>query len=94
MKKVYCIEEWVRESERVRDGGFWGNIECPWKLGMTDTIQEFDDEEEFKNYLKSILDDSGVVGRVFIKEVSDDYESYHWDAESPRHYKRNGDLEY
>lgn len=85
MKKIYCIEEWVLEDEKVRDGGFWGNLECPWKIGMTDTIQEFDDEEEFTNYLKSIIEDSGIVGRVFIKEVPDDYNPNHWDATEYRH---------
>ena len=85
MKKIYCIEEWVLEDEKVRDGGFWGNLECPWKIGMTDTIQEFDDEEEFTNYLKSIIEDSGIVGRVFIKKVPDDYNPNHWDATEYRH---------
>ncbi len=73
MKKVYCIEEWVCEDERVRDGGFWGSIEQPWKIGMTNQILEYDNEEEFKDYLMSIINSGGVVGRVFTKEVPDEY---------------------
>ena len=73
MKKIYCIEEWVQEDERVRDGGFWGSIEQPWKIGMTSRILEYDNEEEFKDYLMSIINSGGVVGRVFIKEVPDEY---------------------
>ena len=73
MKKIYCIEEWVQEDERVRDGGFWGSIEQPWKIGMTSRILEYDNEEEFKDYLMSIINSGGVVGRVFTKEVSDEY---------------------
>ena len=73
MKKIYCIEEWVQEDERVRDGGFWGSIEQPWKIGMTSRILEYDNEEEFKDYLMSIINSGGVVGRVFTKEVPDEY---------------------
>ena len=73
MKKIYCIEEWVQEDERVRDGGFWGSIEQPWKIGMTSRILEYDNEEEFKDYLMSIINSGGVVGRVFTKEVPNEY---------------------
>ena len=73
MKKVFCIEEWLKENERVRNGGFWGSLEQPWKLGLTSYIQEFDEEDEFKDYLMSIINDGNIIGRVFTKEVSDDY---------------------
>ena len=73
MKKVFCIEEWLKDDERVRDGGFWGSLEQPWKLGLTSYVQEFDEEDEFKDYLISIINDGGVIGRVFTKEVSDEY---------------------
>ena len=73
MKKVFCIEEWLKENERVRNGGFWGSLEQPWKLGLTSYVQEFDNEDDFKDYLMFIINDGGIIGRVFTKEVSDDY---------------------
>ena len=73
MKKIFCIEEWLKDDERVRNGGFWGSLEQPWKLGMTSYVQEFDNEDDFKDYLMSIINDGGVIGRVFTKEVSGDY---------------------
>ena len=53
MKKVFCIEEWLKEDERVRNGGFWGSLEQPWKLGMTSYVQEFGNEDDFKNWTLS-----------------------------------------
>ena len=73
MKKVFCIEERLNDDERVRNGGFWGSLEQPWKAGLTSYVQEFDNEDDFKDYLMSIINDGGVIGRVFMKEVSDDY---------------------
>lgn len=73
MKKIFCIEEWLKEDERVRNGGFWGSIEQPWKLGLTSYVQEFDEEDKFKDYLMSIINDRSVIGRVFVKEDPDDY---------------------
>ena len=72
MKKVFCSEEWLKDDERVRNGGFWGSLEQPWKAGLTSYVQEFDEEDEFKDYLMSIINDGGIIGRVFAKEVSDD----------------------
>ena len=72
MKKIFCIEEWLKDDERVRNGGFWDSLEQPWKLGMTSYVQEFDEEDEFKDYLMSIINDGAIIGRVFTKEVSDD----------------------
>ena len=73
MKKVFCIEEWFKEDERVCNGGFWSSLEQPWKLAMSSYIQEFDKEDEFKEYLMSIINDGNIIGRVFTKEVSDEY---------------------
>ena len=73
MKKIFCIEEWLKENERVRNGGFWGSLEQPWKLELTSYVQEFDNEDDFKDYLMSIINDGDAIGRVFTKEVSDDY---------------------
>ena len=84
MKKVFCIEEWLKEDERVRNGGFWGSLEQPWKLGLTSYIQEFDEEDEFKDYLMSIINDGGVIGRVFTKEVPDDYFCNNFDGSELR----------
>jgi hypothetical protein len=29
MKKIFCIEEWFKEDERVCDGSFWNSLEQP-----------------------------------------------------------------
>ena len=73
MKKIYCIEEWLKENESIYDGSFWGCIETPWKLGCFDFIQEFDDEEKFKEELLNIINVGGIIGKVFIKEENEDY---------------------
>ena len=79
MKKIYCIEEWWHESpdgtplESFRDGSFWGCVETPWKIGCFDFIQEFDDEEKFKEELLNIINNGGIIGKVFIKEKPDNY---------------------
>ena len=65
---TYCIEYWYYdEHERFRDGSFWGCLETPWKIGMTDIIEEYDNEDEFKERLLEIINDSGIIGKVFIK---------------------------
>lgn len=67
--KKYCIEYWYYdEHERFRDGSFWGCLECPWKIGLTDMIEEYDNEDDFKNRLLEIINEYGVIGKVFIKE--------------------------
>ncbi len=73
MKKIFCIEEWFKDDERVYDGSFWSSLEQPWKTGLISYVQEFDNEDEFKDYLMSITNDGCVIGRMFKKEVSDDY---------------------
>lgn len=84
MKTIYCIEEYLKEDEKVRDGGFWGHKDQPQKFGLTDYLQEFDDEEEFKDMLLSIIKAGGVIGRVFTKEVDDNYRPYHFDGSKLR----------
>ena len=84
MKKIYCIEEWLREDKAVRDGGFWGCLEQPWKFGLTDYLQEFDSEDDFKDYLLDVINKGGAVGRVFTRDVPDDYNSHHFDGEELR----------
>ena len=69
MKTIYCIEEWAKNDESIRDGSFWSALEEPWKLNSTPIINEFDDEEEFKNYLMDVITSCGVIGRVFSKDV-------------------------
>ena len=73
MKKIYCVEEWWLENEPVRDL-FWANIEEPWKLGRFSFVNEFDDEEKFKEHILNVVNDCGVVGKIWIKEEDDNYE--------------------
>ena len=75
MKKIYCIEEWWHEPNRLgypkesfRDGSFWGCVETPWKIGCYDFIQEFDDEEQFKEEFKYAF---LSVGRSFLFNLND-----------------------
>lgn len=72
MKKIYCVEEWWLENEPVRDL-FWSNIEEPWKLGRFSFVNEFDDEEKFKEHILSVINTCGVVGKIWIKEEPDNY---------------------
>lgn len=73
MKKIYCIEQWKDFEGKSVDGGFWETVEEPWKCGLMSYVEEYDDEEEFKKVLMATLDSGGVIGKVFIKEESDDY---------------------
>ena len=80
MKKIFCIEVWIKENHgtpynwtNVNDASFWSTLECPWKLNATPIVQEYDDEEEFKTDLLNLMNNNCVIGRVFIKEVPDDY---------------------
>ena len=72
MKKIYCVEEWWLENEPVRDL-FWSNIGEPWKLGRFSFVNEFDDEEKFKEHILSIINTCGVIGKIWIKEEPDNY---------------------
>lgn len=71
MKLIYCIEEWIREQENTRDGGFVGCVEAPWKIGCFDVVHEYTSEAMFKKELYNIIDRGGTIGKVFIKEVTD-----------------------
>lgn len=72
MKNIYCIEEWWLENEPIKDL-FWSNIEEPWKMGRFSFINEFDDEDEFKEYLLNTINTGGVIGKTWIKKVEDNY---------------------
>ena len=72
MKKIYCVEEWWLENGPVRDI-FWSNIEEPWKLGRFSFVNEFDDEEKFKEHILNVINTCGVVGKIWIKEEPDNY---------------------
>ena len=64
---------WRLSKEYFRDGTFWSTIETPWKLGCFDFIEEFDDEETFKNELLRIINQGGIIGKVWIKKEHDNY---------------------
>jgi len=80
MKKIYCIEEWIKENDgtpcnwvNIDDASFWSTLENPWKLGASPIVEEYDDEEKFKTDLLNLMNSNCVIGRVFIKEVPNDY---------------------
>ena len=74
MKKIYCIEEWLKsDDEHFRDGSFWGIMEEPWKLGAFEVVHEFDNEEDFKNEIINIINSCGIIGKVYIKDMPDNY---------------------
>ena len=74
MKKIYCVEQWCKSNDdHFRDGTFWGIMEAPWKLGSFDVVYEFDNEEDFKNEIINIINNCGIIGKVYIKEMSDNY---------------------
>lgn len=78
MKKIYCIEEWCKfedgPREIFRDGSLWGWChETPWKIGCDDILHEFDSEKEFTKKLLNIINNGGIIGKVYIKEMPEDY---------------------
>lgn len=77
MKKIYCIEEWCKFEDGpkgiFRDGSLWGCHETPWKIGCDDILHEFDNEKEFTEKILSIIEKGGIIGKVYIKEMPDDY---------------------
>lgn len=78
MKKIYCIEKWWLEDKEIHNKfnnncEFWNCIEEPWKIGCWNFVEEYDSEEKFKDDILNIIESGGIVGRVFIKEVADDY---------------------
>ena len=76
MKTIYCIEQWWKsDDDHFKDGTFWGIMEDPWKLSAFDIVHEFDNEEDFKNELLKIINSGGIVGKVYVKEMPDDYKA-------------------
>lgn len=74
MKKIYCIEQWLKsDDEHFRDGSFWGIMEESWKRGTFAVVHEFDNEEDFKNEILNIINNCGIIGKVYIKEKSNNY---------------------
>lgn len=77
MKKIYCIEEWCKFEDSTRgifrDGSLLGCYKTPWKIGCDDIIHEFDSEKEFTEKILSIIEKGGIIGKVYIKEMPDDY---------------------
>ena len=63
-RKFYCIEEWVPEDEKCRDG----YPADSWKMCKTPITYEFENEEEFKNKLLDIINNGGVISKVYVKE--------------------------
>lgn len=79
MKVIYCIEEWLKEYwedcmwERSRDGSLWGCIEQPWKIGCYDVINEYESKSLFKKDLYNIINHGGIISKVYIKLVENNY---------------------
>lgn len=76
MKIIYCIEEWLKEtpwSERYRDGSLWRCIEQPWKIGCYDVINEYESRSLFKKDLYNIINRGGIISKVYIKLVENNY---------------------
>ena len=48
-------------------------MEAPWKFGAFEVVHEFDNEEDFKNEIINIINNCGIIGKVYIKEMSDNY---------------------
>ncbi len=76
MKKIFCIEQWLKSDDNhFKDGTFQGIMEDSWKLGAFDIVHEFDNEEDFKNELLKIINSGGIIGKVYVKEMPDDYKA-------------------
>lgn len=80
MKKLYCIEKWWVEDLDIynkfnNNCEFWNCIEEPWKSGCWDFVEEYDDEERFKENLLHSIDRGCIISKVWIKEVSDNYKT-------------------
>ena len=78
MKKIYCVEKWWLEDKELynkynNNCEFWNCIEEPWKIGRWSFVEEYDDEETFKNDLLNLLNRDCVISKVYIKYVPDDY---------------------
>ncbi len=82
MKVIYCIEQWLKEYwedcgiwERSRDGSLWGCLEQPWKIGCYDIINEYESESLFKKDLYNIINHGGIISKVYMKLVDNNYKS-------------------
>lgn len=78
MKKIYCIEKWCIEDQDIHDKfnnncEFWNCVEEPWKIGCWNFVEEYDDEEKFKNDILNTLNTGGIISKVFIEENPDNY---------------------
>ena len=58
------IEEWVPDDEKCRDG----YPSDSWKMCKTPIVHEFEEEDEFKNKLFDIINNGGVISKVYIKK--------------------------
>lgn len=78
MKKIYCIEKWCIEAQDIHDKfnnncEFWNCVEEPWKIGCWNFVEEYDDEEKFKNDILNTINTGGIISKVFIEEKPDNY---------------------
>ena len=72
MKKIYCVEEWMSESEPVRGWSCYDPFRL-WSVGKFSFITEYEDEEEFKKSIVNRIDNCVPITNIFIKEVPDNY---------------------
>ena len=63
--KTYCVEEWVEEDEKCRDGWYH---EDPWKFFKYPIVREFEDEKELNQAIYNIIKNCGVISKVWIEE--------------------------
>ena len=78
MKKIYCIEKWCIEDQDIHDKfnnncEFWNCVEEPWKIGCWNFVEEYDDEEKFKNDILNTINTVVIISKVFIEEKPDNY---------------------
>lgn len=71
MRKIYCIEHWVEDTLPYRDGD-WTLGNEPWKIGKDPITHYFSDEDAFKTALLNIINHSGVISKVYMKEITDE----------------------
>ena len=63
--KTYCVEEWVEEDEKCRDGWYH---EDHWKFFKYPIVHEFEDEKELNQTIYNIIKNYGVISKVWIEE--------------------------
>ena len=79
MKKIYCIEkQWVEDldihNKFNNNCEFRHCIEEPWKVGCCVFVKEYG-EDRFKNDILNTINRGGIISKVWIKEVSDNYKT-------------------